>query len=71
MTPLRQRMIEDLQLRGLSAKTQDAYLRAAVRANWPSTIVSRPTSSPKKNCACTFSTSRMTSTPHRVPLGLR
>jgi integrase/recombinase XerD len=28
MTPLRQRMIEDLQLRGLSAKTQDAYLRA-------------------------------------------
>jgi len=28
MTPLRQRMLEDLQLRGLSAKTQDAYLRA-------------------------------------------
>jgi len=28
MTPLRQRMIEDLQLRGLAAKTQDAYLRA-------------------------------------------
>jgi integrase/recombinase XerD len=28
MTPLRQRMIEDLQLRGLSAKTQEAYLRA-------------------------------------------
>jgi integrase/recombinase XerD len=28
MTPLRQRMMEDLQLRGLSAKTQDAYLRA-------------------------------------------
>jgi len=28
MTPLRQRMIEDLQLRGLSAKTQDSYLRA-------------------------------------------
>jgi hypothetical protein len=28
MTPLRQRMTEDLQLRGLSAKTQDAYLRA-------------------------------------------
>jgi len=28
MTPLRQRMMEDLQLRGLSAKTQDAYLHA-------------------------------------------
>jgi integrase/recombinase XerD len=28
MTPLRQRMMEDLQLRGLAAKTQDAYLRA-------------------------------------------
>ena len=28
MTPLRQRMIEDLQLRGLAVKTQDAYLRA-------------------------------------------
>jgi integrase/recombinase XerD len=28
MTPLRQRMVEDLQLRGLSKKTQDAYVRA-------------------------------------------
>ncbi len=28
MTPLRQRMLEDLQLRGLAAKTQEAYLRA-------------------------------------------
>lgn len=28
MTPLRQRMIEDMQLRGLSAKTQDAYVGA-------------------------------------------
>jgi len=28
MTPLRQRLIEDLQLRGLSRKTQDAYVRA-------------------------------------------
>ena len=28
MTPLRQRMLEDLQLRGLSSKTQDSYLRA-------------------------------------------
>jgi integrase/recombinase XerD len=28
MTPLRQRMVEDMQLRGLADKTQDAYLRA-------------------------------------------
>lgn len=28
MTPLRQRMIEDMQLRGLSAKTQEAYVHA-------------------------------------------
>lgn len=28
MTPLRQKMIEDMQLRGLTDKTQDAYLRA-------------------------------------------
>ncbi len=28
MTPLRQRMIEDMQLRGLSEKTQDSYMRA-------------------------------------------
>ncbi len=28
MTALRERMIEDMQLRGLSANTQDAYVRA-------------------------------------------
>lgn len=28
MTPLRQRMVEDMQLRGLSAKTQEAYVHA-------------------------------------------
>lgn len=28
MTILRQRMLEDMQLRGLAAKTQEAYLRA-------------------------------------------
>ena len=28
MTPLRQRMIEEMQLRGLSPRTQEAYLRA-------------------------------------------
>jgi len=28
MTPLRQRMIEDLQLRGLSERTQERYVRA-------------------------------------------
>ena len=28
MTPLRQRMIDDMQLRGFSERTQEAYLRA-------------------------------------------
>ena len=28
MTPLRQRMIDDMQLRGLSARTQEAYVTA-------------------------------------------
>ena len=28
MTPLRQRMLTDMQLRGLAPKTQEAYLRA-------------------------------------------
>ena len=30
MTPLRQRMLEDMQLRGFSARTQECYV-AAVR----------------------------------------
>ena len=28
MTPLRQRMLEDMQLRGLSERTQEAYVGA-------------------------------------------
>ena len=28
MTPLRQRMLEDMQLRGFAARTQEAYLHA-------------------------------------------
>jgi integrase/recombinase XerD len=28
MTPLRQRMLEDMQIRGLAPKTQHAYVRA-------------------------------------------
>ncbi len=28
MSPLRQRMLEDMQLRGLAARTQEAYTRA-------------------------------------------
>ena len=31
MSPLRQRMIEDMQLRGYSANTQEAYVRAVRR----------------------------------------
>jgi hypothetical protein len=30
MTPLRQRMIEDMQLRGLSARTQGSYVTASL-----------------------------------------
>jgi hypothetical protein len=36
MTPLRQRMIDDMQLRGLAARTQQAYV-AAVRQLPPGT----------------------------------
>lgn len=40
MTPLRKRMIEDMQLRGLSANTQENYVRT-VRdlANYYNTLV--------------------------------
>ena len=31
MSPLRQRMLEDMQLRGLSARTQEAYTRAVAQ----------------------------------------
>jgi hypothetical protein len=46
MTPLRQRMIEDMQLRGLSRRTQEAYV-AAVRqlaehyGKWPDLLRAR------------------------------
>ena len=33
-TPLRQRLIEDMQLHGFAAKTQDAYVRAHFCGNW-------------------------------------
>ena len=35
MTVLRQRMIEDMQLRGLAEKTQDAYMRAVRQQQFP------------------------------------
>ena len=31
MTPLRKRMIEDMQLRGLSARTQENYMHAVAQ----------------------------------------
>ena len=39
MTPLRQQMIEDMQLRGLAPNTQEAYVRAVrqLTAYWDKT----------------------------------
>ena len=34
MTQLRQRMIEDMQLRGYSARTQEAYARSVRQLAW-------------------------------------
>jgi len=53
MTRLRQRMIEDLQLRGLSEKTQDAYVRAVRQ------LSEHYGKSP--DCISTFCTLRMSS----------
>jgi len=54
MTTLRERMIEDLQLRGVSANTQLAYLRAARQL---SEYHRKPLiESIKKNCANTACT---------------
>ena len=41
MTELRKRMIECLQLRGLSERTQEAYVRQC--GNWPNIITSHLT----------------------------
>ena len=48
MTPLRQRMIEDMQLRGLSPHTQRAYLQAIQ----PISLVSGPVQSPAFETQC-------------------
>jgi hypothetical protein len=53
MSPLRQRMLEDMQLRGLSARTQEAYTRAVWQLAQIITAV--PLNSAMKNCANTFS----------------
>ena len=65
MTSLRQRMLEDLKLRGLSESTQEVYVRAvrqlAEHYGRP------PIRSPTKNCASTFSISRMSEGLLRTP----
>jgi integrase/recombinase XerD len=57
MTPLQQRMIEDLQLRGMSARTQQMYVRAVRQL--AQHYGKPPDQTMTKNCDSTFSTSRM------------
>ena len=53
MSALRQRMLEDLQLRGLSARTQEAYVQAV--AQLARYYGCSPDNSTTSNCVSTFS----------------
>ena len=54
MTPLRQRMLEDMQLRGLAERTKESY---RVRCGgWRSTMAGRRTSSVTRKYAAISST---------------
>jgi hypothetical protein len=43
MTPLRQRMLEDMQLRGLAVRTQESYLGAVRRLAGALRAIAAPT----------------------------
>ena len=49
MSPLRQRMIQDMQLTGFSARTQECYA-AAPSGNWPNITTPARTDSPRSIC---------------------
>ena len=59
MKTLTARMIEDMQLRGLAVRTQEAYLLAMV--NWRDIITNRQTRSMKTNCVNISCSSKMKS----------
>ena len=67
VSPLRQRMLDDMRMRKLEPKTQDAYIRAVRKLAASSSA--RPTRPPSRTCgasSCTWSTTaprRSRSTP--------
>ena len=67
MTHLRQKMIEDMQLRGLSEKTQQIYVHAVRQFNWQNTMEYLPTRSAKMRSANIFSISRTPGKLQAVP----
>ena len=65
MTALRQKMIEDMQLRGLSERTQETYIR--VVRQLAEYYRKPPDQLSQKNCGSISSTSRMTNMLRAVP----
>ena len=51
ISPLLQRMIDDMRMRKLNPKTQTAYVRAV--RNFTKTSANRPTPPPSRICATT------------------
>ena len=66
MTPLQQQMRADLQLRGLSARTQEMSVRAVYQL--PHITTSHLPGSRKKHSGTPSSLSSMSGTPHAVPV---
>ncbi len=69
MTKLRERMLQDLQLRGYAERTQQMYVRAVRKL--AEHYGKSPAKSPKKNCATTFSMSRTSRNGLVLPAPLR
>ena len=69
MTPLCQRMIEDLQLRGLSVRTQESM--SGLYASWPTMTTHPLTGSRRKHYVTPSSLSRTTSTLRALPVPSR